>query len=125
MALLLNRTLNIAHNQLLPADEEQQADSGFLTGTGVSSPKTGVVQHPFGIIRLGDRRINPEHGRIKTDTFGQVIDGNMDMETFHKGVFSVKDSSTQHISSEPQEFPAQQFSVRKPNSSFMAVKLAA
>jgi hypothetical protein len=43
-----------------------------------------VVQHPLGVIRFEDRRLGGEQRRIETDRSFEIVDGDMDMQSFHR-----------------------------------------
>jgi hypothetical protein len=42
-----------------------------------------VVEHPFGVIGLDQRRFDREQRRIEVDRSGQIVDRDVDMHAFH------------------------------------------
>src|SRR4029078_12141052 len=58
-------------------------DTGFQAAIGNREIDARIVEHPFRIIFLDDRRLLTEHTRIKADVGSEIIDGDMDMKAFH------------------------------------------
>src|ERR1051326_1898464 len=45
-----------------------------------------IVEHPFGVVRLHDRGLGREQGRIEADRLRQILDADVDVKTFHHTV---------------------------------------
>ena len=77
----------------------------------------GVIQHPLGVVVLDYRRLGAEQTAVELDVMGEIVDRDVHVEAFHAdflfGVFTGSQAAT-------QSSPAQQFSVRKPTSAFIA-----
>ena len=98
-----------------------QPHLGAALGDGEVNAR--VVQHPFGVIRFGDGRFGGEHGRVKADARREVVDSDVDMQAFHEALLLAVGLADARTGT--QDFPPQQFSVRKATKAFIASKFAA
>ena len=71
----------------------------------------GIIQHPLGIVRLGDRRLCAEQGRIERNGSPEVGHADVNVKAFHTK-FPGLEVGGEHAASSAQDAPPQQFSVR-------------
>ena len=61
----------------------------MVEARGVAAPRDGEVQagvldHPLGVVGLLDGGRGAEERRIEADALGEILDGHVDMESFHR-----------------------------------------
>jgi len=61
----------------------QVIDAGGLTVCGNGKIYARILEHPLGVVGLHPRRLSPKQRRIEPDALREVMDGNMNVESFH------------------------------------------
>ena len=58
-------------------------EAGFRAARGDGEIDARVVEHPFGIVRLGNGRLCRKKGAVKADRLREIIDGDVNVQALH------------------------------------------